>query len=147
MAKRNESANPPQARHGRKPASSRHDKRQRLGRPNPKRQKTMAAAIPLVGPFSELASSLQSCLDARLAFQFSIILAGALLAKGRRTASRWFRAAGVAAMPVCSTCQLRRGPVAEGVLESTVRTNSAWSNEPDSDTAGNRSPTIAAAWR
>ena len=38
---------------------------------------------------------MQCSLDSRTAFRFSILFAGILLAKGRRTVSSWFRAAGV----------------------------------------------------
>ena len=43
----------------------------------------------------EMVGALQTGLDARIAFRLPIIMAGMLLAKGRRTASSWFRAAGV----------------------------------------------------
>jgi len=38
---------------------------------------------------------MQTLLDARIGFRLPIVIAGALLARGRRTASSWFRAAGV----------------------------------------------------
>ncbi len=40
-------------------------------------------------------AALQACLDPRIAFRLAIIIAGMLLADGRRTASAWFVAAGV----------------------------------------------------
>jgi hypothetical protein len=38
---------------------------------------------------------MQSLLDSRIGFRLSIVMADALLARGRRTFSSWFRAAGV----------------------------------------------------
>jgi DDE superfamily endonuclease len=66
-----------------------------LRKANPWRRKTAAAKVPLVGPMGEMVEVLLSCLDARMGSRLPIILAGAMLAKGRRTASRWFQAAGV----------------------------------------------------
>ncbi len=43
-----------------------------------------------------IAQSMSRLVDARIGFRLSIVLAGAVLAASRRTASRWFRAAGVA---------------------------------------------------
>jgi len=43
-----------------------------------------------------MAKQMSEFLDARIAFRLPIILAGAMLAGSRRTASRWFRSAGVA---------------------------------------------------
>jgi len=42
-----------------------------------------------------LTASMSRLLDARIAFRFSIVVAGAMLATGRRTAANWFRRAGV----------------------------------------------------
>lgn len=95
MAQRKGSGKPPQARHGKKPTPSRHDKRRRLDQPQPGRRKTEAAAVPLVGTVALLTTSMGRLLDGRTAFRLPIIVAGAMLARGRRTASNWFRAAGV----------------------------------------------------
>jgi hypothetical protein len=67
-----------------------------LERRNPLRQRTEAAKVPLIGGIASLAQSMSTLLDARNGFRLSIILAGAILARSRRTASSWFRAAGVA---------------------------------------------------
>lgn len=95
MAQRKRPGKSPQARHGKKSTPSRHDKRARLGRRNRRRQRTKAASVPLVGVIAELAAGMSRLLDVRIAFRLPIILAGALLAGGRRTAASWFRAAGV----------------------------------------------------
>ncbi len=95
MAKRNRRGKRPQAQHSKKSASSRHDKRERLTRRNAKRKSTRTADVPLVGSFAELVNSMSRLLDARIAFRFSIVVAGAMLANGRRTAASWFRCAGV----------------------------------------------------
>ena len=55
----------------------------------------MAAKVPLIGALAEFAGSIRQLLDRRIGFRFPILLAGALLATGRRTASRWFQCAGV----------------------------------------------------
>jgi hypothetical protein len=52
--------------------------------------------VPLVGQIAGLAQAMATLLDARTGFRLPIVLAGAMLATSRRTASRWFRAAGVA---------------------------------------------------
>lgn len=95
MAKRNFSDGRKQPRHTKKSPPSQHDKRTRLRNPNCRRVRTQEARCPLLGGLAELAKSMQSMLDSRTAFRFSIILVGILIAKGRRTASSWFRAAGV----------------------------------------------------
>lgn len=95
MAKRKHSSKPPQARHGKTSTPSAHDKRHRLSQPQPGRRKTEAAAVPLVGGLAAIAASMSRLLDARIGFRLPIIFAGAMLASGRRTASSWFRAAGV----------------------------------------------------
>lgn len=95
MAKRKRSTKRPQLQHGEKSCQSQHDKRSRLRASNPSRIKTEAAKVPLTGGLAVLASSMQRMLHARIAFRLPIILAGAILAQGRRTASAWFRAAGV----------------------------------------------------
>ena len=51
--------------------------------------------MPLLGAMASLAASMSRMLDARTAFRLPIILAGMMLAGGRRTAAGWFRAAGV----------------------------------------------------
>ena len=95
MAKRKRSKKAPQARHGEKSKRSRHDKRKRLQKRNQKRQRTSAAKVPLTGEVAKFADSMKSLLDVRNGFRLPIVLAGALVARGRRTASRWFQAAGV----------------------------------------------------
>jgi len=60
-----------------------------------RRQRTTVAKIPLVGKLNDLACEMSKWLDSRMAFRLPIVIAGALLAVGRRTASRWFAAAGV----------------------------------------------------
>ena len=96
MAKRKRSHRTPQARHGNKSPKSRHDRRKRLGVRNSNRRKTRVARVPLVGSIEMLAKHMSNFLDARIAFRLPIVLAGAMLAGSRRTASRWFRAAGIA---------------------------------------------------
>jgi hypothetical protein len=49
----------------------------------------------LVGGIAALAVAMSSLLDKRIAFRLPIVIAGALLAGGRRTAASWFRCAGV----------------------------------------------------
>jgi hypothetical protein len=95
MAKRKRSGKTPQARHGKKSSHSRHDKRLRLERINPQRQTTQAASVPLVGSIAGIIASMSQLLDTRNGFRLPIVIAGAMLATGRRTASSWFRAAGV----------------------------------------------------
>jgi hypothetical protein len=95
MAKRKQSSRPPQLQHGKKSTPSQHDKRTRLSRANPARGKTQAARAPLAGGIAIVVAAMQSLLDSRIGFRLSIVMAGALLARGRRTASSWFRAAGV----------------------------------------------------
>lgn len=96
MAKRKPSRRPPQARHGKKSRRSQHDKRKRLDRANPDRRRTTEAKVPLVGLAASVAASMGRLLDARNGFRLPIVIAGAMLAVSRRTASRWFQAAGVA---------------------------------------------------
>ena len=95
MAKRKRQRRPPQARHAEKSAPSRHDKRKRLGNANPQRKKTTRAIVPLVGAMASVVASMARILDARSGFRLPIVVAGAMLARGRRTASSWYRAAGV----------------------------------------------------
>ena len=95
MAKRKRSGRPPQLQHGKKSTPSQHDKRNRLSSANPTRRKTQAASVPLIGGISIVVAAMQSLLHARIGFRLPIVMAGTLLARGRRTASSWFRAAGV----------------------------------------------------
>jgi hypothetical protein len=95
MAQRKRPGKSPQARHGKKSQPLRHDKRARLSRPNRQRRRTEAASVPLTGEVASLAVAMERLLDVRIAFRLPIILAGAMLSGGRRTAASWFRAAGV----------------------------------------------------
>ncbi len=95
MAKRKRSNRPPQLEHGKKSTPSQRDKRCRLSVPNPNRRRTESACVPLIGGISVVAAAMQTLLDARIGFRLPIVIAGALLARGRRAASSWFRAAGV----------------------------------------------------
>ncbi len=95
MAKRKNSSKRPQRRHNKKRQPSQHDKRRRLLTPNPDRQKTSQAKVPLAGAMQTAVAALQSVMDARLAFRLAIIVSGMLLADDRRTASAWFAVAGV----------------------------------------------------
>jgi DDE superfamily endonuclease len=74
---------------------TRHDKRTRLGTPNPQRRETTQAKFRLVGSMAAAVATLSVVLDARIAFRLAIIVAGMFFADGRRTASSWFVAAGV----------------------------------------------------
>jgi hypothetical protein len=94
MAKGKHSSKRPQSVH-KKQKKSRHDKRQRLGRRNPNRKKTVEAKVPLTGPMQSAVAVLQGMLDRRIAFRLAIIVAGMLLADGRRTVSAWLVAGGV----------------------------------------------------
>jgi len=95
MAKRKRSRRSPQARHGKKSPRSQHDKRRRLDQRNPQRKVTKVAKVPLIGTIAAIALSMSKLLDSRIGFRLPIVLAGAMLANSRRTASRWFQAAGV----------------------------------------------------
>lgn len=95
MAKRKPAGKPPQAQHGPKSNPSQHDKRSRLAKPNPDRKRTTEATVPLVGGVATLVAAMSRLLDARIGFRLPIVVAGALLAEGRRTAASWFRRAGV----------------------------------------------------
>ena len=95
MAKRKGSSKRRQRQHKRKQKKSQHDKRKRLQCPNPDRQKTTKARVPLTGMMQTAVSALQAVMDRRIAFRLSIIVAGMLLADNRRTASAWFVTAGV----------------------------------------------------
>ena len=95
MAKRKRRGRPPQPQHGNKSQASGHDKRRRLDRSNPQRELTRHPNVALVGPIAALVTSMSGLLDKRIAFRFPIVVAGAFLARGRRTAASWFKAAGV----------------------------------------------------
>lgn len=95
MAQRKNSSKRPQPQHNKKRQPSQHDKRQRLLTPNPDRQKTSQAKVPLVGAMQAAVAALQAVMDGRMAFRLAIIVSGMLLADDRRTASAWFAAAGV----------------------------------------------------
>lgn len=94
MAKGKHSSKRPQPVH-KKHTKSRHDKRERLQRRNLQRRKTRVAKVPLTGAMQSAVASLSAVLDRRIAFRLAIIIAGMLLADGRRTASAWFVAGGV----------------------------------------------------
>jgi hypothetical protein len=66
-----------------------------LGERNARREQTRSAKVPLVGELAESALGMSRLLDARNAFRLPIVIAGMLMATGRRTASRWFQCAGV----------------------------------------------------
>ena len=51
--------------------------------------------MPLTGSIAMLAAAMSHVLDSRIAFRLPIVIAGAMLAGGRRTAASWFRCAGV----------------------------------------------------
>jgi len=95
MANHKRSGKPPQARHFGNHQPSQHDKRKRLEHRNAERRLTTKASVPLTGGIAALAAAMSQVLDARIAFRLPIVIAGALLASGRRTAASWFRCAGV----------------------------------------------------
>lgn len=95
MAKDKRSAKRPQPQHNQNRQPSQYDKRRRLLNPNPDRQRTSRAKVPLVGAMQAAVAALQAVMDGRIAFRLAIIVAGMLLADDRRTASAWFVAAGV----------------------------------------------------
>jgi len=95
MANRKRSGRPPQPQHANKSTPSQHDKGSRLAQPNPGRRSTNAAAVPLTGGIAVLVAAMSRLLDKRIAFRLPIVIAGAMLATGRRTAASWFRCAGV----------------------------------------------------
>ncbi|HHM13140.1 MAG TPA: transposase [Planctomycetaceae bacterium] len=94
MAKRKRSQKRPQPKH-KKQRKSQHDKRERLVCRNTRRRKTTKAKVPLTGAIQKSVSVLQTVMDPRIAFRLAIVISGMFLADGRRTASRWFVAAGV----------------------------------------------------
>ena len=83
MAKCKRSSKRPQPKH-KKQVKSRHDKRNRLERRNPKRKKTTKAQVPLTGPMQTAVSMLQQFMDRRMAFRLAIVMAGMLLLNGKR---------------------------------------------------------------
>lgn len=95
MSKRKRSKKRPQPRHKTRKQSSQHDKRKRLRKPNPKRKRTTCAKFPLTQRVLNFVTPMLNTLDRRIGWRLPIILAGMLFAEGRRTASRWFVAAGV----------------------------------------------------
>lgn len=95
MANRNPSGRLPQAQHSQTSKPSQYDKRTRLGQHNDQRRRTCQASVPLVGGTAVLAAAMSRVLDQRIAFRLPIVIAGAMLAGGRRTAASWFRLAGV----------------------------------------------------
>lgn len=95
MVKRKRGGRPPQAQHTHNTKPSQHDKRTRLTRPNTQRTRTTQASVPLLGNLAALADSMGRMLDSRIAFRLPIVIAGMMLARGRRTAASWFRAAAV----------------------------------------------------
>jgi hypothetical protein len=95
MGNRKRGGKMPQARHGRKSPKSQFDKRARLTNRNDSRRRTQQACVGLVGVLGSLAVSMGHLLNRRIGFRHPIVLAGAILATGRRTAASWFRCAGV----------------------------------------------------
>jgi hypothetical protein len=95
MVKPNRSSKRPQAKHPNHNAKSQFDKRSRLDKHNPDRQKTTHAKFPLVGTIADKVTQLSSLLDARSGFRLAIIMAGMMLADDRRVAAAWFASAGV----------------------------------------------------
>jgi hypothetical protein len=94
MAKPKSTPPTPQPQH-KTSRPSQHDRRTRLTQPNPNRQHSLHAQVPLVGALAAKVEQLATALDARLAFRLAMIVAGMMLADDRRTASAWFVAAGV----------------------------------------------------
>jgi len=66
-----------------------------LANANPSRRTTDSASVPLIGSLGVMTAAMSRLLDARIAFRLPIVVAGAMLAGGRRTAASWFRYAGV----------------------------------------------------
>ena len=95
MAKRTQPGKTPQPQHGPRSSGSRHDRRSRLAKRGARRRRTTAAKVSLVGELAACILAMSQMLDVRVAFRLPIVVAGMLLATGRRTASRWFQCAGV----------------------------------------------------
>jgi hypothetical protein len=96
MAHDNQPSKLPQARHGKKSSPSQHDKRNRLINRNAERRQTQVARVSLIGSIADWVQSMSASLHGRSRFRLAIVMSGAILATSRRTASRWFQAAGVA---------------------------------------------------
>lgn len=75
MAKRKKQSKCPQAQHKPKSRPSQHDKRKRLGTPNPWRKRTVKAKVRLTGKMANLVTSMRGMLDAGMRFRLSIIMA------------------------------------------------------------------------
>lgn len=95
MAKRKGNSRRPQAQHKQKLGGSQFDRRRRLDSRNAGRRKTKQAKVPLVGTLAAMAASMGKLLDVRGEFRLAIVMAGMMLAEGRRVAAAWFAAAGV----------------------------------------------------
>lgn len=95
MVKRKRSSRPRQVQQVPKSKSTNKDKRKRLDTPNGQRRSTDHASVPLGGGIATLIDAMSQMLDRRIRFRLPIVLAGAMLAGGRRTAASWFRCAGV----------------------------------------------------
>jgi len=80
-----------------KSTCSEHDRQDRLSRPSPSRQATTAATVPLCGHVKAMAEPMSMYLDKLVGIRPPILIAGILLASGRRTADRRFKAASVQA--------------------------------------------------
>lgn len=94
MAKRKKESKRPQACH-KASGKSQHDRRGRLADANPLRRKTERALVPLVGMLAAMVADMAGELDQRIGFRLGIVVAGMMLAGGRRTATSWFVAGGV----------------------------------------------------
>ena len=86
MVKRKSDSQIPQAQHGKNSQPSQHDKRVRLSGSGKQREKTEDAGVPLCGYLKDLADAMGRALDRRIGFRFAIVVAGMMLARGRRTA-------------------------------------------------------------
>ena len=95
MVKRKRSSRSRQVQQVPKSKSANNDKRKRLATPNGQRRSTDHASVPLGGGIATLIDAISQMLDRRIRFRLPIVLAGAMLAGGRRTAASWFRRAGV----------------------------------------------------
>ena len=79
---------------------------------------TKQAKVSLTEPMRTMFKALQAVVDRRIAFRLAIIIAGMLLADGRRTAIAWFVAGGVPRQP-----HLRQ---AEAPLGQAGCTSTSW---------------------
>ena len=91
MAKRKSSRTIPQAQHGPRSGTSRHDKRRRLSQRDPQRERTMGAKIPVVGELADATLGMSRLLDVRIAFRLPIVVAGMLLAGGKEKEGKGVR--------------------------------------------------------